>query len=90
VKDGTILHIDPPDGWLDGDTGKLYILANYNPNNYLTPLSDGTACVWSNSTIDAVEAGVLGECGTFAVTDGKIVTPPIPFLGWIGLKNSSL
>lgn len=71
VGEGLVLTIDPPEGWTDVDTGTLYILGDW---------------VWyylELPGIGEVPVGEVVELGPITYEGGKLVTPPVPILGWL-------
>jgi hypothetical protein len=72
---GLVLSIEPPDGWTEVDTGKVYVLGDFVLDYLYFP----------DETI--VPRGEFVEWGDTSYLDGRLLTPPIPRLGWIGLKK---
>lgn len=72
---GLVYRIDPPDGWTEADTGKVYVLGDFILDYLYFP----------DETI--APRGEFVEWGDTTYQDGKLVTPPIPRLGWVGLKK---
>ncbi len=101
AKGGVPLHIDPPDGWTDGDIGVVYILSEAMMGlgasmGYITEVTDQCAnpddpcpgCLSEDDPLsDYANIGELTDCGTAVFKDGKVVTAPIPRFGWIGIER---
>lgn len=89
--EGVSLSIAPPDGWSEGDTGTLYILADDVGGLGTMPEyivgNDSGECLTSVDVLDKEPGGELADCGVAEMKDGRVITPPIPRLSWIGLKK---
>ncbi len=96
LKDGGIvIEIEPPSGWAEGDTGTLYMLGEYDNgieeifSDFIYQSTDNgnPVCVNDKESNEKLDVGHLGECGIATVTNGKVITTPIPRFGWIGIKK---
>ena len=95
---GLSLSIAPPDGWVEGDKGTLFVLGGYNPvfqvdegrlKSDLIFLSGEGPCINSDARDPyvSVYAGVLTDCGTAEMVDGRVVTSPIPRFSWVAISK---
>jgi hypothetical protein len=71
--DGVVLSITPPDGWTDGDPGKIYVLGDWY--DYFMEYPGG----------EDVPRGELVEWSDVIWEGGRVVTAPIPVLSWVAL-----
>jgi hypothetical protein len=94
--DGVSFSINAPLGFEDGDTAVIYLLGSYSSDwgdasvedvpDFMYLDADGN-CVNDNaqSSLTMVADGVFQACGEVTVEGGKIVTPPLPRLTWVGI-----
>lgn len=90
VSEEVRLSIDPIEGWSEGDKGKVYMLGEMRAGLAEMPESisvEGQQCITACDECEEVEIGELSQCGSAELKDGKIVTAPIPRLGWVGIKK---
>lgn len=76
--EGVVYKITPPEGWPEGENGKVYILGDFIWGGL-----DITEDTWA-------PIGQLYEWCDAKWENGKLVTDPIPRLSWIGLKREGL
>jgi hypothetical protein len=82
---GVVLSIEAPGGEPDGTTGTLYMLSNDSPKGGLAYFDGLRHCVWVDNSSDHYAESALANCGQVVVIEGKVVTPPVPILGWVGI-----
>ena len=94
--DGVPLTIDAPPGLEEGDEVPVYLLGSYGSDwgdpevsddpdfLYVTP---NGRCVndTGEADLDWTADGVFQPCGTATVENGRLTTPPLPRLTWVGL-----
>lgn len=93
---GVTLSLEPPDGWSDGDVGKMILLGSWRTDyatseglihsDYMYRTVDGL-CVNDSEGNEQIAEGFVAECGEIEMTNGRIVTPPIPRLTWIAISK---
>ncbi len=93
---GVRLSIEPPEGWRDGDTGRVELLGrwathfavNEGPisSEYMYRTDEGL-CINTDDTdsYDRMYDGFMADCGEAEVVDGRIVTSPLPRFSWVAL-----
>lgn len=94
--DGVPLTIEAPTDLSDGDEVTVYLLGSYTPAwgdetvtdrpDFIYVDTEGH-CINDNGALDLewVEEGVFQACGRVTVQNGRITTPPIPRLTWVGI-----
>lgn len=91
LSEGVSFTIAAEPSWSDGDTVEVYFLGEYSSSwggeaDYVYFDEDGS-CTSSPTAHGHIGIGELGMCGTAVVVGGAVSTPPLPRLGWIGLKK---
>ncbi len=93
---GVPLSIEAPPGLEEGETAPLYLLGGFTSNwgdasvkdtpDFMYLDGDG-ACVNDNGQSDLarVDDGTFQNCGEVKVKNGRMVTPPLPRLTWVGV-----
>lgn len=93
---GVTLSLEPPDGWSNGDVGKMTLLGSWRTtysnyeglirSEYMYRTNDGL-CVNESEGHERIPEGFVAECGEIEMKNGRIVTPPIPRLTWIAISK---
>jgi hypothetical protein len=84
------IRMDVSGRWPDGTSVDVYMLGEYlsewgGASDYIYHGQDG-ACMASGSLSDYITVGEFASCGQATVESGVLETPPMPRLGWYGLK----
>ena len=95
---GAQLTIEPPAGWVDGDTGILHLLGAWTSaykvdegpmkSEYVYRDENGR-CINTDddSSVEQVHDGFFTECGTAEMRDGRVVTSSIPRFSWVAISK---
>lgn len=92
LLDGEVsFEIDAPAPWADGSDVAVYMLGEYlsewgGISDYIYH-GAGDVCTSDGKTDAYIPVGDLAQCGTATVQSGIVTTPPLPRLGWYGLKK---
>jgi hypothetical protein len=95
---GAVLSVDPPEGWDEGDGGRLYLLGGYTSSfgdiavrdrsAYIYRDADG-ACINTDESegLERIADGDFAACGTVSMVQGKLLTAPVPRFTWVGISK---
>ncbi len=91
LSEGVSFEVAAHPSWSDGDTVEVYFLGEYTSSWGGEPdyvyFDENGACTAAPTEHGHIGIGEMGLCGTAVVEDGAVSTPPLPRLGWIGLKK---